>query len=56
MKDMIESLGVPHTEVDLILAGDKSVDFNYRVKDGDRILERLALQGDDKIHRGALTP
>ena len=37
VKDMIESLGVPHTEVDLILAGDQSVDFNYRVNDGDRI-------------------
>lgn len=37
VKDMIESLGVPHTEVDLIIAGDSSVDFSYRVKDGDRI-------------------
>ncbi len=37
VKDMIESLGVPHTEVDLILAEDRSVDFNYRVNDGDRI-------------------
>ncbi len=37
VKDMIESLGVPHTEVDLILAGDTSVDFNYRVNGGDRI-------------------
>lgn len=37
VKDVIESLGIPHTEVDLILAEDKSVDFSYRVKDGDRI-------------------
>lgn len=37
VKDMIESLGVPHTEVDLIIVDDTSVDFNYRVKDGDRI-------------------
>ncbi|MGM0651504.1 MAG: Mut7-C RNAse domain-containing protein, partial [Bacillota bacterium] len=37
VKDMIESLGIPHTEVDLIIAGDRSVAFNYRVKDGDRI-------------------
>lgn len=37
VKDMIESLGVPHTEVDLILANDLSVDFIYRVKNGDRI-------------------
>jgi uncharacterized protein len=37
VKDMIESLGVPHTEVDLILANGESVDFSYRVQNGDRI-------------------
>lgn len=37
VKDMIESFGVPHTEVDLILANGDSVDFAYRVQDGDRI-------------------
>jgi uncharacterized protein len=37
VKDMIESLGVPHTEVDLILANSRSVDFSYLVADGDRI-------------------
>ena len=37
VKDMIESLGVPHTEVDLILANGESVDFAYLVQDGDRI-------------------
>ena len=37
VKDMIESFGVPHTEVELILANDKSVDFSYIVRDGDRI-------------------
>ena len=37
VKDMIESLGVPHTEVDLILANGKSVDFSHLVQDGDRI-------------------
>jgi uncharacterized protein with PIN domain len=34
---LIESLGVPHTEVDLILANGESVDFSYRLKPGDRI-------------------
>ena len=34
VKDMIEALGVPHTEVDLILANNESVDFSYRVQDG----------------------
>ncbi len=37
VKDMIEALGVPHTEVDLILADGISVDFNYLVPDGARI-------------------
>ncbi|MGZ4897148.1 MAG: Mut7-C RNAse domain-containing protein [Candidatus Angelobacter sp.] len=37
VKDMIEAFGVPHTEVDLILANGHSVDFSYRVQDGDRI-------------------
>jgi len=36
-KDMIESLGVPHTEVDLILANGEPVDFIYRVQQGDSI-------------------
>lgn len=37
VKDMIESIGVPHTEVDLIVVNGKSVDFKYRVRDGDQI-------------------
>ena len=37
VKDMIESLGVPHTEIDLILVNGKSVDFDYILNDGDRI-------------------
>lgn len=37
VKDMIESLGVPHTEVDLILVNGESVDFSYIVREGDRI-------------------
>ncbi len=37
IKDMIESLGVPHTEIDLILVDGQSVDFSYLVQDGDRI-------------------
>jgi uncharacterized protein len=37
VKDVIESHGVPHTEVELIVAGGESVDFSYQVQDGDRI-------------------
>jgi len=37
IKDLIESIGIPHTEVDLILVNGKSVGFNYRINDGDDI-------------------
>ncbi|HBF42125.1 MAG TPA: twitching motility protein PilT [Desulfobacteraceae bacterium] len=37
IKDIIEALGVPHTEVDLILVNRKSVGFNYIPLDGDRV-------------------
>jgi uncharacterized protein with PIN domain len=37
VKDMIEGIGVPHTEIDLILVNGESVDFTYIVEDGDRI-------------------
>ena len=37
VKDVIESLGVPHTEIDLILADGESVDFSWIVRDGSRV-------------------
>ncbi len=37
IKDMIESLGVPHTEIDLILVNGESTGFEAIVQDGDRI-------------------
>ena len=37
IKDMIEALGVPHTEIDLILVNGQSVDFSHIVRDGDHI-------------------
>ncbi len=37
IKDMVEVIGVPHTEIDLILVNGRSVDFSYIVKDGDFI-------------------
>jgi len=37
VKDMIETLGVPHTEVDLILVNGEPEDFTYRLRNGDRI-------------------
>jgi uncharacterized protein len=37
VKDLIESIGVPHTEVDLILVNRQSVSFKYKINDGDDI-------------------
>jgi len=37
IKDMIESLGVPHPEIELILVNGRSVGFSYIVGDGDQV-------------------
>ena len=37
VKDLIESSGVPHTEVELITINGEPVDFRHRVQDGDLI-------------------
>ncbi|CAB3762137.1 Mut7-C RNAse domain-containing protein [Paraburkholderia solisilvae] len=36
-KHMIEALGVPHTEVELILVNGESVGFDHALQDGDRV-------------------
>lgn len=37
VKDAIESLGVPHTEVDMITVNGSPVNFTYRIQDNDDI-------------------
>jgi len=37
VKDAVEALGVPHTEIDLILVNGKSVDFRYQLKNDDKV-------------------
>jgi len=37
IKELIESMGIPPGEVDLILVNGISVDFSYMVKDKDRV-------------------
>ena len=59
VKDKIEALGIPHTEVDLLLANGKSVDFTYILQDNDRIsvyplFESLSISG--VTHLGCLPP
>ena len=37
VKHMIEALGVPHTEVELVLVNGESVAFDHLLRDGDRV-------------------
>jgi uncharacterized protein with PIN domain len=37
VKDLLESTGVPHPEIDLILVNGTSVAFDHPIQDGDRI-------------------
>lgn len=37
IKDSVEALGVPHTEIDLILVNGESVSFEYQLQHGDRV-------------------
>jgi uncharacterized protein with PIN domain len=37
VKHMIEALGVPHTEVELILVDGAAVDFSHRLQDGESV-------------------
>jgi len=37
VKDLVEALGVPHPEIDLLVVDGRSVDFGYRLRNGDRV-------------------
>ena len=37
VKDTIEAIGIPHTEIDLILVDGVSVDFSYLLKGGEHV-------------------
>jgi hypothetical protein len=37
VKDVLEAMGIPHTEVDLIVVNGNAVDFTHRPAPGDRI-------------------
>lgn len=55
VKDIIESFGVPHTEVDLILANGEAVDFSYLPADGDLVsvypvFESFDISGLSSLH------
>ena len=56
VKDFIENIGVPHTEIDLILVNGTSVDFSYQVRDGDRISVYPVFESLDITHATRLRP
>lgn len=37
VKDLIETIGIPHTEIDLIIINNASVNFSYQVTNGEHI-------------------
>ena len=56
IKDIIEEFGVSPTKVDLVLINGKPVDFNYIIKDGDRVsvypvFERLNIQNVAQLRK-----
>jgi uncharacterized protein with PIN domain len=59
IKDVIEALGVPHTEVDLLLVNGEPVDFGYTLRDGDRVsaypvFESLDISGLQRVRSAPL--
>jgi uncharacterized protein len=44
VKDVIEAIGVPHPEVDLITVNGEPADFTYRMRDGDHVCVYPAFQ------------
>ena len=56
IKDVIESLGVPHTEVGTLFINGRSRNFSYHVKPGDVILISPIPLLDNKRVRSSLQP
>ncbi len=59
VKDAIEAMGIPHTEVDMILVNGQSVAFRYSLRDGDQVsvypvFEQLNISGTTALRPGGL--
>jgi uncharacterized protein with PIN domain len=55
VKHLIESLGVPHPEVDLVLVNGQSVGYDYLVHDQDRVsvyplFQKIPIGSTSKVH------
>jgi len=53
IKDLIESVGIPHTEIDLIIINSVSVTFNYQVINGEHIKVYPADAGTGNLTRSS---
>jgi hypothetical protein len=56
VKDVIEALGVPLAEVDVILVNGEPVDLSYRIENGDRIAVYPVFETFDVTGVGRLRP
>lgn len=56
IKDVVESLGVPHTEIELILVNGRSVDFEYLIQNQDYISVYPVFESLDLSHVVHLRP
>jgi uncharacterized protein with PIN domain len=54
VKDLIESIGIPHTEIDIIIVNRVSVDFNWLIEGGESI-EVYPFSHDDKLNITPIT-
>lgn len=56
VKDLIESLGVPHPEVDLVLADGEPIGFGHLARDGERIAVYPAFRSLDVAEVSLVRP
>jgi uncharacterized protein with PIN domain len=47
IKHIIESLGIPHTEIGLLTTDERPIDFTYLVQDNDRVVVHPATPDND---------
>jgi len=56
IKHVIEAIGVPHAEIDVILVDGESVGFDYRMRGGERISVYPVFESFDITHFSRLRP
>ncbi len=56
VKDVLEAMGIPHTEIDLILVNGSSQGFGYRPRVGDRIAAYPVFEALDVASTTRLRP